>query len=70
LNHPTAKRPRYYTINDVAKICGVTRATVDRWHRERDDFPRKVLLGANCARFQVDDIEAWLQAAPRSTLHG
>ncbi len=46
-NAPT----RYYTINQVAEMFGVTRATIDRWHRDRPDFPRKVSLGMNCARF-------------------
>ncbi|OOY12014.1 hypothetical protein BMG00_13160 [Thioclava marina] len=53
---------RYYTINQVARICGVTRPTVDRWHRDRPDFPRKVLITPGCARFRVSDIEAWLES--------
>ncbi|KFE35503.1 helix-turn-helix transcriptional regulator [Thioclava atlantica] len=55
-NAPT----RYYTINQVAEMFGVTRATIDRWHRDRPDFPRKVSLGMNCARFRVADIENWI----------
>jgi len=55
-----AKPARYYTINQVAEICGVSRATIDRWHRERTDFPRKIALGENCARFRVSDSDTWL----------
>ncbi|TNF13228.1 MAG: helix-turn-helix domain-containing protein [Rhodobacteraceae bacterium] len=58
----TQKPARYYTIPEVAKIFGVTRATVDRWHRDRPDFPRKVLLGPGSARFRVTDIDAWLES--------
>jgi predicted DNA-binding transcriptional regulator AlpA len=54
------KPARYYTINQVAEICGVSRPTIDRWHRDRPDFPRKIALGENCARFLVTDIDAWL----------
>ncbi|OOY22049.1 hypothetical protein BMI86_05850 [Thioclava sp. DLFJ5-1] len=51
---------RYYTIAEVAKICGVTRPSVDRWNCDRPDFPHKVLLGGNTARFRVSDIDGWL----------
>jgi predicted DNA-binding transcriptional regulator AlpA len=71
MDQPTpGNRPRYYTITDIARICGVTRATIDRWHRDRADFPRKVLLGANCARFKADEMDAWLDAAPTGSRHG
>lgn len=53
---------RHYTIDGVAKICGVPRPTVDRWHRDWPDFPRKILIIPGCARFRLADIDAWLES--------
>tara|TARA_B100002051_G_C16690693_1_gene615328 strand:- start:662 stop:856 length:195 start_codon:yes stop_codon:yes gene_type:complete len=52
---------RYYTINQVTEISRVIHATIDRRHRDRADFPRRLLLGNNCAPFSVTDIAAWLE---------
>lgn len=53
------KKTLFYTIPQVARICQVARGTVDRWHRDEADFPRKVRLGGS-ARFSAEEIDAWL----------
>lgn len=53
---------KYYTINEVARICRVARGSIDRWHRECPDFPRKIILGAGCVRFEAVEIHTWLDS--------
>lgn len=53
------KKTRLYTIPQVARICQVARGTVDRWHRDDPDFPRKFRIGGS-ARFVADEVDAWL----------
>lgn len=53
---------RFYTIGEVARICKVARGTIDRWHRECPNFPRKIILGIGCARFDADEFDAWINS--------
>lgn len=57
---------RYYTNKDLQKLFGVSRATIDRWCREKPNFPKKVNLvdpwhaGHGSVRFLVAEVEAYL----------
>lgn len=47
----------------VAELLGVSRFTVSRWHNEPgNDFPKPARLAANCLRWRLGDIEAWVQS--------
>ncbi|WP_133176191.1 helix-turn-helix transcriptional regulator [Pelagivirga sediminicola] len=56
---------RYCTIKDLMRLFEVSRATIDRWHRENPDFPRKHKFGnpfnENCStRFVVPEVNAYV----------
>ena len=53
----SSPKPKFYTMQEVAALFKVPRATINRWHRTRPDFPRKVLIGENAVRFLVDEID-------------
>jgi predicted DNA-binding transcriptional regulator AlpA len=48
------------SIEDVAILFGVHRKTIDRWCRERDDFPKKIVIGTGSVRFLTDEIDNFL----------
>jgi predicted DNA-binding transcriptional regulator AlpA len=61
---------RYCTIKDLMKLFEVSRATIDRWHRENPNFPRKHKFGnpfnENCStRFIVSEVMAYVSAVER-----
>jgi len=47
---------------------GVSRATIDRWHKD-GDFPAKVQLSPGCVGWWERDIEAWKASRPRADAH-
>ncbi|MBW1802124.1 MAG: AlpA family phage regulatory protein [Deltaproteobacteria bacterium] len=49
----------YLTDNEVAKRFGIARGTVWRWNREYPSFPKAVKLSPGCARWPIDEIEAY-----------
>lgn len=55
----------YCSVKDLMKLFEVSRATVDRWHRENPQFPRKHKFGnqfnPNCStRFIVADVNNFI----------
>ncbi|QUJ76951.1 hypothetical protein KDD17_02555 [Sulfitobacter albidus] len=56
---------RYCTIKDLMRLFEVSRATVDRWHRENPQFPRKHKFGNPfnenySTRFIVSEVNAYV----------
>ncbi|MEQ6916652.1 helix-turn-helix transcriptional regulator [Halomonas aquatica] len=49
----------FLTAKQVATRYDVGVATIWRWSRDRDDFPKPMKLGPNCTRWRLADIEAW-----------
>lgn len=62
---PTAEPqvPKLLTVNEVAKILGVSRSTVDRRVREGLITARYV---GPFPRFLISDVEAYIQSLPTS----
>ena len=44
---------------DLAKRYSVSRNTVWRWAREREDFPQPVRLSPGCTRWRLFDLQTW-----------
>ena len=61
----TPTKPEFVPVTPVAQRYGVAPATIWRWARERDDFPKPIKLGDNCTRWRVADLEQW-EAAKRA----
>lgn len=49
----------YLSDTDLAARYGVSRNTVWRWSREKDDFPKPVKLSAGCTRWKLADVLRW-----------
>lgn len=49
----------WLTAKQVSAHYSVGIATIWRWSRDRDDFPKPVKLGDNCTRWRLADLEAW-----------
>jgi prophage regulatory protein len=49
----------FLTAKQVATRYDLGVATIWRWARDREDFPKPMKLGANCTRWRLADIEAW-----------
>lgn len=61
---------RYCTIKDLMKLFEVSRATIDRWHRENPNFPRKHKFGnpfnENCStRFIVSEVMTYISTVEK-----
>ena len=48
------------TIDEVAEFFRVHRKTIDKWHKCRPDFPRKLELADGSKRFLLTEIEDYL----------
>lgn len=48
-----------YTVNELAELFKVHRATVYRWV-QFGDFPPPVKLGGNTSRWLRTDVERWI----------
>ena len=46
----------------AANLLGIGRATLWRWNRERQDFPRARRLSARCTVFDESELIAWRDA--------
>lgn len=51
--------PNYLTDRQIAARFAVNRATVWRWLKVDQDFPRPISLSAGCTRWKLTDIEEW-----------
>lgn len=56
---------RYCTIKDLMRLFEVSRATIDRWHRDNPRFPRKQKFGNPfnenfSTRFLVPEVNAYV----------
>jgi len=49
----------FLTAKQVATRYDVGVATIWRWSRDRDDFPKPKKLGDNCTRWRLSDLEHW-----------
>ena len=49
------------TLNDVAKLFGVSRTTVYDRLLVSDDFPRPVMLGGSVRRWRADELTAYVE---------
>lgn len=49
----------WLTAKQVAARYDVGVATIWRWSRDRDDFPKPKKLGDNCTRWRLSDLEHW-----------
>ncbi|MBN8759495.1 MULTISPECIES: helix-turn-helix transcriptional regulator [Pseudomonadota] len=46
----------------TAQYLGVSLATLWRWHAERPDFPRARKIGPRATVWDLNEIDAWLNA--------
>lgn len=50
---------RIIRANEVQRITGLSRTTL--WRMEnKEEFPRRVSLGANCVGWRLSEVESWL----------
>lgn len=56
------KERRYARPTGTAQYLGVSLATIWRWNAERDDFPRPRKLGPRATVWDLNEIDAWLDA--------
>ena len=64
----SAQRPdRFLRIPEVCHMTGYSRASLYRLER-KDEFPRRVKLGAAATAWRLSDVQAWMasrvEAAP------
>jgi predicted DNA-binding transcriptional regulator AlpA len=52
----------------LAEICGVNCWTIDRWRRDRPDFPKPVWLSDVIMRWRRRDVEEWLASLQQGGL--
>lgn len=57
-----ALQRRYARPTGTAQYLGVSLATIWRWNAERDDFPRPRKLGPRATVWDLNEIDAWLDA--------
>jgi len=50
-------------VKEVAKIFGISRATVYRWEKE-GDFPSRRVIGPNTVRWSEKEIADWILSRP------
>lgn len=55
----TEKDRIFLTAKQVATRYGVGIATIWRWSRDRDDFPKPKKLGDNCTRWCLSNLAQW-----------
>jgi predicted DNA-binding transcriptional regulator AlpA len=53
---------------DVARITGMSLASVRRWRLVRQG-PRYIKLGAAAVRYRPEDVSAWLESRPTGGGH-
>lgn len=65
---PELALPRLITVEEFARIVGLSRRQIDRMRAVRPDgFPREYELGSgrgkhgHCPRFKLDDVLAWME---------
>jgi predicted DNA-binding transcriptional regulator AlpA len=56
------------TEHDVARITGMSVASVRRWRLLRQGGPVWTKIGA-AVRYRPSDVSAWLQSLPSSRVH-
>jgi prophage regulatory protein len=49
----------YLSDKNLSDRYHITRNTVWRWHRERENFPRAIKLSPNCTRWKLSEVIAW-----------
>ncbi len=54
-------------INDLSKLFGVSRQTVDRWRR-KPDFPPGIKLSRQTIAWSPEMIQDWLDTRARTSL--
>lgn len=54
-----------WTREQVATFLVVSPATIDRWAREREDFPKPFALGGRCTRWSRIEVVEWMRSQPR-----
>jgi prophage regulatory protein len=47
---------RFLSVRHVSIRLGVSPATIWRWARERDDFPKPIRLSEGCTRWREVDL--------------
>lgn len=55
--HPQSARPKA-----AAGLLGIGIATLWRWAKERNDFPKPRKLSSRCTVFDVNELLAWRDA--------
>jgi predicted DNA-binding transcriptional regulator AlpA len=55
----TQKSRTFLTAKQVASRYEVGIATIWRWARDRENFPKPKKLGDNCTRWCLADLEEW-----------
>ena len=56
---------RWFTLEEVCEVIGVTRSTFDKW-RAKGAAPRMLRLPNGSLRIEVEDLNAWLAALPEA----
>ena len=54
--------PKSYRPKQAAELLGIGTATLWRWIKERDDFPRPMRLSTRCTVLDGDQLVAWRDA--------
>jgi predicted DNA-binding transcriptional regulator AlpA len=49
--------------SEVARLCGVSTRTIDRW-QEDAEFPPPILIGKQSYRWTYDAVMTWLRTRP------
>ncbi|MGF1785272.1 AlpA family phage regulatory protein [Photobacterium swingsii] len=52
---------RVIRMDEVKKLTGLSRATINRY-RANDDFPKNLQLGANSIGFFENEVIEWLES--------
>ncbi|CAM3511532.1 AlpA family phage regulatory protein [Paracoccus nototheniae] len=58
-------RKHFCTNKDLQRFFDVSRATIDRWSRERPNFPKKFKLSdshGSITRFLTSDVRNYIEA--------
>lgn len=55
---------------DAAALLDISRPTLYRWIREREDFPRPRKLGSNSTVWIRSELEEWLATRPPAVVAG
>ena len=51
--------PEFLTGNEVAQVLGVSKVTINRWVKNRPDFPKPLSKNAHSFLFSSDEVKRY-----------